>query len=152
MDTEEQPGIRFLGTHLKGLDFLVSGSAPKPIRTALRLSIARDLSLDKSSLQVRIDGDLFGNLSPEERPPIVFTFSIVGRFAVTEHPNLSLDEFATDQAPAHLVPYIRELISNVTARSPLPTLNIGPVNVKALVESGKASFEFTESAKDEQQA
>jgi len=151
MDPTKQPGIRFLGVYLERLDFAVTGEVPRPIPNALSLKISRRVSDDKKSVRVRIDGDLFGNLPLNERPPIQFEFAVAGRFAVTETPNLSLDEFAVDHAPAHLVPYIRELISNITMRSSLPALSIGPLNVKAMVESGSATFEVSESEKEEQQ-
>jgi len=64
---------------------------------------------------------------------------------------MSLSEFAENQAPAHLVPYVRELISNITARSCLPLLNIGPINVAALVKSGSARFEFSSPNKPSQE-
>lgn len=151
MDPARQPGIRFVDVELIGLRFAVKGEFRTPINTGLNFDIKRFVSEDKKALDVFLTVDLFRNLKMEERPPIDFAFTLAGHFVVGDNPNMSLDEFGKDHAPAHMFPFIRELISNITARSPLPTLNIGPINVAALVDSGQAEFEFSSPPKHSEQ-
>jgi preprotein translocase subunit SecB len=52
------------------------------------------------------------------------------------------------QAPAHIIPYVRELIVDITTRSVLPTLNLGPINVVGMIKEGAAEFIIHEEKKD----
>ena len=151
MNPSDQPGIRFTGVELLGLTFAIRGEVPDRIATGLHLTVDRRIAEDGQSLDVVIRGDLFKKVASEERPPAEFKFALRGHFVYGETPNMSWDTFAVDHAPAHLIPYVRELIGNVTTRSPLPTLNIGPVNVKAMVERGTAEFLFSQETKKAQE-
>lgn len=151
MDPMKQPGIRFTGVELLGMSFAVNGEVSGTIPTGLYLGIDRKVSEDGQTLDVVVQVDLFKNISPEKRPPIDLKFALRGHFVLAEEPNMTWDVFAKDHAPAHLIPYVRELISNITSRSPLPTLNMGPVNVKAMVAKGTAEFLFAPSPKPTQQ-
>lgn len=152
MDPSKQPGIRFLGVELLRLHFDVKGDVPRPIPFGLDFTIDRSILDEGKSLDVLVHVDMFKNVEEKDKPPIEFKFVLVGHFTLGEEPNMTMDEFAKDHAPAHLVPYVRELISNITARCPLPMLNVGPINVAALVDTGQARFEFSSPAKAIQQA
>ncbi|MCD4652440.1 protein-export chaperone SecB [bacterium] len=65
-------------------------------------------------------------------------FKLSLKFKAVFHADLDsaypLENFAELQAPAYIVPYARELISNVTSRGVYPTLNIPPINVHAAMK------------------
>jgi len=151
MKPDEQPGIRFAGVDLVSLDFAVKGPLPEKIPAGPSFVFEAQLSEDSKILDVFLTTDLFGNVEDEEKPPVHLSFILHGRFLATEKPSMSLEEFAKHQAPAHLVPYVRELIASLTTRSVLPTFNLGPVNVVALIETGKATFEVSQVRKTAQE-
>ena len=147
MDPNKQPGIRFTGVDLLALKFAISGQMPDRIPVSASLEIRSQLSEDKKKLDLFLKTDMFGNIQEEKKPPIELNFLLHGRFEGSDEANLSLQEFARHHAAAHLIPYVRELVANITARSILPTLNLGPINVIAMIDSGEASFEITAARK-----
>lgn len=152
MNENKHPGIRFTGVDLLKLEFGITGGfSGDSIAVAPSFSIEARVPEDKKTLDLFLAVDLFGNVAEEKRPPIQLSLVLHGHFEATETPYMALDEFAKHQAPAHLFPYLRELVANITSRSPLPTLNLGPVNVVALIERGDASFEYHLKEKDVQQ-
>ena len=151
MDTGSQPGIKFLGVDLLDLRFAIEGEIPETIPCGLRLKVASELSEDSKILDILVNTDLFGALEEEDRPPITFEFTLHGRFEATEQTSITMQDFAGHNAPANLVPYARELIANITSRSILPTLNLGPVNVIAMIDKGIAEFVIHEAPKPSQE-
>lgn len=135
MDVKRQPGIRFTGVDLRSLEFRIHGQEVDKLTFGPSFEVESILSEDKKSLEVILTTDLFGRLDPGSKPPIDFRFVLHAHFESGSEPNLPLEEFAGKQAPAHLMPYVRELVSNITSRSALPTLNLGPVNIVALIEA-----------------
>ena len=59
---------------------------------------------------------------------------------------MTLREFGEHHAPGLLFPYVRELISNLSARTVLPHLNLAPVNVFAWVKTGRATLTMVSAA------
>ncbi|MGI9255374.1 MAG: protein-export chaperone SecB [Salinispira sp.] len=53
----------------------------------------------------------------------------------SEPPNVSLPDFAKIHAPAHIFPYLRELISSTTARAGLPIVMLPPTNLHTITQS-----------------
>lgn len=147
MDENRQPGVRFVGVQLTELVFVLKGPAPNSIPFGPSFDITEKVSEDGETAAVIVSCDLFGALKSEERPPVDFKFTLVGQFQATKTPNMPLQEFAKEYAPAHLFPYIRELITNITARSPLPILNLGPVNLLALSKKTDSNIEADSTKK-----
>jgi preprotein translocase subunit SecB len=150
MEPDKQPGIRFEGVDLVSLSFAVEAVPRTPISYGISFGCNALLSEDKKALDVFLTTDLFGRLPENERPPIKFVCVVHGRFVAGEAQIMALQEFARHHAPGHLYPYVREIIASITSRSSLPTLNIGPINVIALIDSGEASFELDQKPKPTQ--
>lgn len=70
-------------------------------------------------------------------PPFDMEFTLTAKFISEGEGQPSLRDFAEFNGPAYVVPYARELISNITSRSEVPTLVIPPVNIFSLIEEGK---------------
>ena len=88
MNTDEQPGIRFVGVELLSVEFAVTGEIPKPMPIGLDFTVEKIIAEDKKALNVLVKVDIFRNVDKEEKPPVDFKFAIVGRFEVggaTEH-------------------------------------------------------------------
>ena len=152
MDEEQKPGIRFRGVQLIDLRFSIKGKLPERIPFAPRFNLQANLFDEEKTLNLIFTVDAFAEVSEKERPGIDLAFTFVGQFEAVGEGGMPLREFAKLNAPAHMVPYVRELIANITTRSPLPTLNIGPINVVALINEGQAGFEVSEEKKPTQDA
>ena len=48
---------------------------------------------------------------------------------------MTWDEFKNSNAIAHIIPYLREFVSNMTNRMPIPILNLPPINTNLLVKN-----------------
>ncbi|MCX6647178.1 MAG: protein-export chaperone SecB [bacterium] len=69
-----------------------------------------------------------------EAPPFDLKFTLEARFLSEGEGEPTLAEFSKSNGPAYVVPYARELISNLTSRTDVPTLTIPPVNIFRLIE------------------
>jgi len=150
MDDPVQPGIKFIGVDLIYLQFAIRGQLPKEIPTGIGFSVRRRLSEDEKDLDILLETDVFGDVKDEDRPPIDLKFALRGRYTADENTNMSMEEFAKHNAPAHLIPYAREVIANTTSRSLLPTLNLGPINVIDMIENGTAEFIIEKKPKEQE--
>ncbi|MBN2072537.1 MAG: protein-export chaperone SecB [Actinobacteria bacterium] len=121
MDKNKQPGIKFLRVFLSKLKYELPKVKPKDFEYNLDFT---------DSFQIK------GN-----RLIYIFDISLYDRFqleltAVFEtikgEENLDLEQFANINAPAFIFPFAREVISNITSRTPLPNLLLPPVNLIAI--------------------
>jgi preprotein translocase subunit SecB len=55
-------------------------------------------------------------------------------FSINEEPNLDLKEYVEKHAPAMVLSYFRELVTNLSVKASLPPIIIPPINVMALNE------------------
>lgn len=62
--------------------------------------------------------------------------SFVGLFSSEGDQNMSMSEFLEYNAAAHVLPFLREHVANLTIKSGIPPLYLPPYNIMALVESG----------------
>ena len=134
MDISEQPGIRFERVFLTELNFSVAKKIPEKL--SYELGIDYNGSLTPKENPDTLFAEIKVNLAEDvSEPPFIFNFKLVGIFKqIKGKENLSLEEFSKKQAPALLIPYVREIISNITSRTSLPVLIIPPINVFALLE------------------
>ena len=52
-----------------------------------------------------------------------------------ENASLSWEQFTDEIALSHLIPYVREFVSNITHRLPCPPLMLPPTNTKAMIDA-----------------
>jgi hypothetical protein len=92
---------------------------------------ARTYSPDRKQMDVVITFDLMRGIEP--RPiDLVFTFGL--RYARQGDSPMNLEELKEPMILAHALPYVREIVTNLTSRTPLGTLVISPVNTHILWE------------------
>ncbi len=128
---KNQTGIRLVDVQLKELEFSAANKEPEfPVKWNSNFNIERQFSENKKKLKIGLS--VMINEDAEES---LFDLSIliVGLFEQVSEGDISLEDFAETNAPAHLFPYLREIISNVTGRSGLPPLYLPAINVTALV-------------------
>jgi len=127
MDKNKQPGIRFIRVFLSKLNFELPQVKPEDFEydfnffdtfkiTDKRLIYTMSIHLyDKFQLELT---GIFETIKGEE--------------------NLDLKKFVDINAPALLLPFAREIISNITSRTPLPHLLLPPINIIALKSKTKS--------------
>ena len=127
MDKDKQPGIKFLRVFLSKLNYELPQVKPEDF----------EYNLD------------FSDTYKIKRNKLIFTFNIhlYDRFqleltaifeTIESEENLDLEQFAKVNAPAFLFPFAREVISNVTSRTPLPHLLLPPINIVAMKNKTKS--------------
>jgi preprotein translocase subunit SecB len=146
-DEKKQPGITFLGVNLMSLEFDAGPEVPDKLRYGPTFDTNRDFSSDGTLLTYTMRVDLFGAMPEDQKPRIKFKAELVGRFEYVAGGNMSLQEYAEHNAPGLMVPYLRELVANVTTRSPLPTLNMSPINVSAFMKGTDTKLHANTSKK-----
>ncbi len=69
--------------------------------------------------------------------PFRLSFTLRALYHADQDSAYTLEQFAELQAPANILPYASELISNITSRGLFPTLNIPPINLHEALARGK---------------
>lgn len=128
-----RPGIQFTGVVLERLVFSdIEPGAPKPKSLQFAFGIRRRTIESPPAIEVTI----FLKISPP--PDVASKFSleaeVTGRFQQIDPPGaITLDVFSKTNGPALVMPYAREVVTNVTARTRHGPIFFPPVNVVALV-------------------
>lgn len=125
------PGVHFTAIALDRVVFFdMQPGAPRPPSLKFVFSISRspaDPSLDVTlALRIEPVGEAETNFGLEA--------AMTAHFERVEGPNvISIEDFAKVNGPALIVPYLRELVTNLTARSRHGPIIFPTVNVHALV-------------------
>jgi len=131
MDTTKSPGITLEGLELveAQVRYLKAN-----VETGFHLGLTaldRSLSPDGKLLTYRLAFDLMKDITG---PPCQFTCAFLLRYSRGSDSNMTWEEFKDHHAVAHVIPYLREFVSNLTVRMPLPALVLPPVNVHRLLK------------------
>lgn len=132
MDKTKSPGISIESVHL--LECSV-GDVKKGGDLNFSLGItnfSRAVLSDGKVLAVTVSFDLMQGM---ENPPCKFQCTFIATYTRSAEPdqNMTWDEFKDHIAVAHLIPYVREFVSNMTTRLPLSVLMLPPVNTLKLL-------------------
>lgn len=121
MDKNKQPGIKFVRVYLSRLNYVLPQVEPKNFEYDLNLSDT--FKINKNKLIHTLTIQLYEG----------FSFELTGIFeTIKDEENLDLERFAGVNANALMLPFAREIISNITSRTPLPHLLLPPINLVAL--------------------
>jgi len=135
---KDNPKIRFEKILLSHLSFELNKNFKLPkdgVAIDLDLNVKNNFSKDKKTLITTLTAVLFKNA---ENAPFNLKVIVEGEFK-GEYKNLR--KFSKLNAPAHLFPFLREIISNTTMRANIPPLVLPPLNLTELLtakKSGKA--------------
>lgn len=139
MDPTKDPGISI--KQIKLLSAHVEMKDPNGDKKFL----LRLLALDRRP----IDGDKllqigmgFDVMSGIEKPLFDFRCNFLVIYERAENAAMTWQDFSNAIALSHVVPYLREFVSNVTNRMPVPVLILPPMNVNLML----ADFEFQKAA------
>lgn len=89
-------------------------------------------SLDKKTLRVMLSATLF---QKKGNKPFSMKVSVEGTFACKNCEELT--RFSKVHAPAHLFPFVREIIGNTTMKANIPPLLLPPFNLFAMLAKKK---------------
>jgi preprotein translocase subunit SecB len=141
MATPKETGFAFDGVWLRSLRFEDPTPPPRP-GTAIT---PRPVRINLTAIVELTDGDARASvklrivLEPTNAADkSIFEASLEGVFrALDDEGKKKLGEFARVQGPALLIPFIRELVANTTARCATGPLLLPPINVYNLALGGE---------------
>lgn len=128
MDKSKSPGIKFNQVILKRSHFerkeLIEDSMPN---IDVNFNINNKLNKEKTKLFT----EFIVKLGENDDSPFYLEVSMIGVFSIDEsNKNMDLDTFSRNNAPALILPYLREYISNTTMRAGLMSpFILPPVNI-----------------------
>jgi len=133
MDKTKQPGIINQGIFLKSLTFKIEEENMSNRDYKLDFDYNYMITDEGQGLFVELSVDVMKNI---EKPAFDLKFVLLGIFSVEQDKeNMDIKLFAENNAAAILMPYAREVISNITSRTPCPALIMPPVNVMAVLKN-----------------
>jgi preprotein translocase subunit SecB len=104
----------------------------------LKFNIALDSKSEFPEADHLIQTTEFDITHNQDDAPFTFKFTFISFFKSEGEGQPTLKEFAEVNATAYVIPYARELISNITSRLGIvPTLVLPPINVFKLVQDAK---------------
>lgn len=130
---EINTGISFKGVTLTELDFKLNKNFKLPkggIPVDIEFKQKNFFSSDKKTLNVLLTAILF---QKKTNQPFVMKVSIEGTFTGKDY--TELEKFSKVHAPAHLFPFIREIIGNTTLKANIPPLLLPPFNLASILTS-----------------
>lgn len=143
MEAPKESGFNFTRVVLRELKFEDAGTGVPPVPVELDIKVGVDVKMSESGNEALV------GVSLEVRPKSLNSYTMIsakiqGEFSATdEEARAKLSDFAYRQGAALLVPFIREVIANITARSRggltlLPPLNLYDLLDRMQAGSGKS--------------
>lgn len=128
MDTGKQPGIRFDNVILRELTFTRKAEILAQAELKIDFQTSSSISPDNTQLVHDITCEV-----NETGGSFNIKCSMVGIFSIVSgEANMDLELFAKENAPALMLPFIREVIASTTLRAGVPPIMLPPLNVHAL--------------------
>ena len=97
-----------------------------PCNVTVGFNVKNNLDKEKRTLTTVLIGTLKTQTEPE-----LFTLEVTVEGVFEGDNNEDLEKFSHVHAPAHLFPFIREIIANTTMRAGIPPVLLPPVNLVA---------------------
>ncbi len=131
MDISKQPGISFDNVILSKMDFSRSPIVEKP-EIKVYFSSNATINEEKKKLALELSADV----KETKNESFSLKCTMIGFFSVLEgQENLTLEEFSKVNAPALILPYLREVIANMTLRSGINPIILPPINIKSIIDT-----------------
>lgn len=145
MEETQQPGINIVFIRLLKANVEIRDPQADK-RYDLRLTgLKRIEAEDANNLDIVAAFDVMYEV---EKPLFNFTCQFVVRYERQGQDSMAWSEFSTATALAHIIPYLREFVSNMTNRLPAPVLMIDAINTKAMIEDYEQRTKAAEEQAD----
>lgn len=128
-------GINFISVSLTELDFKLNKKFKLPkdgVPVDIGVKSKNSFDLNKKKLITTLSVVLF---IKTKIPPFVMKASVEGIFIGNNIDDL--EKFSKVHAPAHLMPFIREIVGTTTMKAGIPPLLLPPMNLSALFDEKK---------------
>ncbi|MDA8340015.1 MAG: protein-export chaperone SecB [Nitrospiraceae bacterium] len=128
---ESNTGINFIEITLTELNFKLNRDFKPPkdgIPVDISFKTKKSFSSDKKALYVVLSATLF---QKTKNKPFVMKVSVEGTFTGKSYKEL--EKFSKIHAPAHLFPFVREIIGNTTMKANMPPLLLPPFNLTTML-------------------
>lgn len=130
MDEQKQPGISInLVSLIKANIEMIDPEADKKYNLRL-IGLKRFETEDGKTLNLVAAFDVMHGV---ETPLFKFTCEFVARYERQGEDSMPWNEFSNATALAHIIPYLREFVSNTTTRLPAPVLMLDPINTNVMI-------------------
>ncbi|MCP4134763.1 MAG: hypothetical protein GY754_27560 [bacterium] len=127
MNINEQPGINIDGIILAESFFKRLPNIINPLSIIFDIKISNNINKEKKQLVSEVRTTL-----NNENDQVYGYCIYVGIFSIKDNENMSLEQFAENNAAACIFPYIREEIQNRSIKAGLAPIIIQPINIVAL--------------------
>lgn len=144
METLKDPGIaiehiRLLKSHVE----MANADGKREFNLRL-IGLGRFESEDGKALDLYAAFDVMHGV---EKPLFKFTCEFIARYTRRDNASMEWKAFTSPTALAHIIPYLREYVSNITNRLPVPVLMLNPVNTHAMIADYEQRKRRSEEAK-----
>ena len=129
METLKDPGIAIEQIRLIKSHVEIMQPDGKPEYNLGLTALDRIESDDGKNLDLLAAFDLMYGI---ENPLFKFTCQFIARYT-RQDDSMAWKDFTSAIALAHIIPYLREFVSNITNRLPAPVLMLNPINTHAMV-------------------
>lgn len=140
LENDHLSGIRFdwvITRELRFIDNLAETRTPVTPLANLVADVQVSAQVDAAKRSCRTTVRV--TLGPPEAEPSLFqaiAVAIEGQFTeVSSTPSVDIAAFANQQAPAIIMPFVREAIASATSKSRFGQVLLPPINVVALMEA-----------------
>ena len=142
MDKAKAPGISFQKIELWACSVEIKDSTIE-LRYGLGISdFKKEFSEDQTQLTIVVSFDLMQGV---ERPPCDFKCTFAAVYVRPPDANMAWGDFKDSVAVAHMLPFVREFICNVTMRMPIAALMIPPINAHQMFDSYRSKLARADS-------
>jgi len=132
MDENKTSGISIECVHLLECEARL---LDKPEKLDFNMIITRLARKEEGNqLFVEVSFDMMGEI---EHPACILRCTFGAQYSRNDESQMTWRDFSDGLAVMHMVPFVREFVSSVTLRMPLPALILQPTNVNMLVADYK---------------
>lgn len=133
-DLTKQPGIIAQNIILVDSSFKRALNFVEPLDFSCDFKYGFSMTQDKQTGQGKLQAKVVVN-DNEKKEVFEIECSFVGIYVSTPEPNMELEDFLANSAPAHLVAFIREHVANMSIKAGLPALVLPPYNIMAMLSN-----------------
>ena len=130
MENLKEPGISL--KHVMLLKAFIEAHNPKATQqyNLQLVGLQRTESEDGKSLFIQASFDLMHMI---DTPMFKFTCDFAAYYERRNEESMAWKDFSSPVALAHIMPYLREFVNNITHRLPAPVLVLDPINTRAMI-------------------
>jgi len=137
-DEKQQPNIIIRSIILLNSSFTRENEFLQPLHAQCHFNYEKKINENGNEGQCVLSANIVFRDSKDENAANI-KCSFIGLFSIQGNQNMSMSEFLEFNAAAHVLPFIREHVANLTIKSGIPPLYLPPYNIKALIEENKES-------------